>query len=66
MCVPRALPGVHLVLTGADIKRLAKPPHAKLDKQKNPACKDCEWYALAQDTVRYCGDGIAAVIADNR
>ncbi|MSR13589.1 MAG: xanthine dehydrogenase family protein molybdopterin-binding subunit [Gammaproteobacteria bacterium] len=62
----QALPGVRLVLTGEDLRRHAKPQRAGLDRERNPTCKECDWYALASDTVRYCGEGVAAVVADNR
>ena len=61
-----ALPGVHAVLTGADLKGVVKPQRAGLNKERNPTCKECDWHALAVDTVRFCGEGVAAVIADNR
>ena len=61
-----ALPGVHAVLTGVDLQKLAKPQRAGLDQERNQTCRECDWYALAIDTVRFCGEGVAAVIADNR
>ena len=61
-----ALPGVHRVITGAELSQHAKPQRAGLNREVNPSCKECDWHALAIDTVRFCGEGIAAVIADNR
>ncbi len=61
-----ALPGVHAVFTGHDFATLAKPQRAGLNREKNPTCKECDWPAVAIDTVRYCGEAVAVVIADNR
>ena len=61
-----ALAGVHAVITGAQVAEFAKPLRAELDPELNPTFKACDWYPLAVDRVRYCGEGIAVVVADNR
>jgi aerobic carbon-monoxide dehydrogenase large subunit len=60
----RALPGVHLVLTAADLGELNQPgplliPHPTLThaRMQRP---------LARDEVRYVGETIAFVVAENR
>src|SRR5262245_12515450 len=60
----RALPGVHLVLTGADLGELNEPgplliphPHLTHPRTQRP---------LAADRVRYVGELVAFVIADSR
>ncbi len=63
----KAVPGVHLVLTGKDdaIASLGmqKPlvPRKKRDGAPAPAMSQP---ALAKDRVRYIGDGVAFVVAD--
>ncbi len=53
-----ALPGVHSVITGNDIKRLTKPFTVGV---KAPM----EHYALAADRVRYQGEPVAIVLASD-
>ncbi len=60
----RALPGVHLVLTAADLGPLNQPtplliPHPSLTQPRTQL-------PLAADEVRYVGELIAFVIADDR
>src|SRR3712207_3462384 len=56
-----AAPGVHLVLTGAQAAELTGPlPDFGPDPTKHP------WRCLAVDKVRYVGEGVAVVVADNR
>jgi aerobic carbon-monoxide dehydrogenase large subunit len=60
----RALPGVHLVLTAADLGPLNQPtplliPHPALTQPRTQL-------PLAADEVRYVGELIALVIADSR
>jgi len=62
----RALPGVQAVYTGADFKPLARPQRAGLNREVNPTCRECDWPAIAYDVVRYCGEPVAVVVADNR
>lgn len=58
------LPGVHLVLTAADIKEVLQPspllvPHEALTQPRTQL-------PLAQTEVRYVGEAVAFVVADNR
>src|SRR5881628_1177831 len=60
----RALPGVHLVLTAADLGPLNQPtplliPHPELTHPRTPC-------PLAMDEVRYVGELVALVVADDR
>jgi carbon-monoxide dehydrogenase large subunit len=60
----RALPGVHLVLTAADLGALNQPsplliPHPGLTHPRTQP-------PLAVDTVRYVGELVAFVVADDR
>lgn len=54
-----ALPGVHAVLTGEDVQRWQQP---FLVGVKVPV----RHYALAVDKVRYSGEPVAVVVAENR
>ncbi|MGE0748106.1 MAG: xanthine dehydrogenase family protein molybdopterin-binding subunit [Rhodospirillales bacterium] len=61
-----AMPGVHLVMTYADL-----PPPAQKNRLPmlvpNPAIKQPLMpYALAKDEVCFAGDGVAIVVADSR
>ena len=51
----RAIPGVHAVLTGADL-----PEHARFGRRLQ------DWPVLARDRVRFIGDRVAAVAAESR
>jgi aerobic carbon-monoxide dehydrogenase large subunit len=60
----RALQGVHLVLTASDLGELLEPspllvPHHSLTQPKTQL-------PLAQNEVRYVGETVAMVVADNR
>jgi len=60
----RALPGVHLVLTAADLGPLDEPgplliPHPGLTRPRTQR-------PLARDEVRYAGELVAFVVADDR
>jgi aerobic carbon-monoxide dehydrogenase large subunit len=59
----RAQPGVHIVLTGEDIKRLTYPFFGvfAFDHLYQPS-----YWALAVDRVRHVGDPLAIVVADSR
>jgi len=54
----RALPGVHAVITGADIARVTRPFTVGVKAAM-------EHYSLAVDRVRYQGEPIAIVLAEN-
>jgi aerobic carbon-monoxide dehydrogenase large subunit len=58
-----AFPGVVAVFTGADLARISKPFSPMLPI---PTIKPLEWYVLATDKVRYVGEPVAVVVADNR
>jgi carbon-monoxide dehydrogenase large subunit len=56
-----ALEGVHAVVTGAQAAELTEPlPDFGPDPAKHT------WRCLAVDKVRYVGEGVAVVVADNR
>ncbi|MFT7576319.1 MAG: 2-furoyl-CoA dehydrogenase large subunit [Alphaproteobacteria bacterium] len=55
-----ALPGVHDVITGDELAAAVEPMMNGLD---TPAVKR---YAMAVDRIRYCGEWVAAVVADTR
>ncbi|MBO0848616.1 MAG: xanthine dehydrogenase family protein [Pseudonocardia sp.] len=56
-----AAPGVHAVITGAQAAELCDPLP---DFGPDPA--NHTWRCLAVDKVRYVGEGVAVVVADNR
>jgi len=56
-----AAPGVHAVVTGAQAAELTDPLP---DFGPNPAAHT--WRCLAVDKVRYVGEGVAVVVADDR
>lgn len=56
-----AAPGVHAVITGARAAELTDPLP---DFGPNPAAHT--WRCLALDKVRYVGEGVAVVVADDR
>src|SRR5436305_9753679 len=64
----RRLPGVVAVYTGADLGRLtnAAAPGAAIGLNLLPGLKAPAVYALATDKVRYVGDPIALVVAEDR
>src|SRR5258708_5583156 len=55
----RALPGVHLVLTGEDLKRRTYPFFGLF---AFPGLYQPSYWALAVDRVRYVGDPVAIVV----
>jgi 2-furoyl-CoA dehydrogenase large subunit len=55
-----ALPGVHDVITGEELAAAVEPMMNGLD---TPAV---ERYPMAVDRIRYCGEWVAAVVADSR
>jgi aerobic carbon-monoxide dehydrogenase large subunit len=59
----RQAPGVALVLTGRDAAALTAPLRPKLHI---PNFKVCEMPCLATDRVRYSGQAVAAVVAQDR
>jgi aerobic carbon-monoxide dehydrogenase large subunit len=58
-----AAPGVVAVFTGADLARISKPFSPLLPI---PTIKPLEWYVLATGKVRYVGEPVAVVVADDR
>mgnify|MGYP001164714113 FL=1 len=63
----RAAPGVHLVLTGADIANLGDLKSSAMQKQPDgtrPKARDIP--ILCRDEVAYVGDAVACVIAESR
>ncbi len=61
----RALDGVHLVLTGADVADKAMPTLALLKQIDGSNFKLPVQQLLCADTVRYVGDAIAFIVADS-
>src|SRR3989442_13148436 len=59
----RALPGVHLVLTGDDVKQRT---WAFFGAMNFPGLYNPSFYCLATDRVRHVGDPVAIVVADSR
>lgn len=59
-----ALPGVMLVLDGNDLD--VAPLRAALEADKNPRYKTADCYPLARGKVRYVGEPVASLIAENR
>jgi 2-furoyl-CoA dehydrogenase large subunit len=55
-----ALPGVHYVLTGAELEKETRPLQQYLDTPH------VRWFPLAVDRARYAGEWVAAVVADSR
>ncbi|HEV8715881.1 MAG TPA: xanthine dehydrogenase family protein molybdopterin-binding subunit [Candidatus Binatia bacterium] len=62
----KAHPGVHAVLTGADVAGVIPPLRVELDPVRAPTHKSCDWPVLAQDKVRFVGEAVAAVVATDR
>ncbi|MTH97783.1 xanthine dehydrogenase family protein molybdopterin-binding subunit [Roseibium sp. RKSG952] len=61
-----ALPGVHLVLTAADIADLKPMPTKARMRQVDGTAHDCPVQpVLCSDHVRYVGDAIAFIVADS-
>jgi aerobic carbon-monoxide dehydrogenase large subunit len=56
----RALPGVVAVVTGAELRGLARPLAPRL---AGGGFTPTEWPPLALDVVRFCGEAVAAVVA---
>lgn len=57
---------VHLVLTGEEIAPDVKPLRVEYDPDKAPTHKSCDWPVLAHGKVRFVGEAVAAVVADDR
>jgi carbon-monoxide dehydrogenase large subunit len=63
----RAAPGVHLVLTGADIAHIADLKSGVMQKQPDGTrAPTRDIPVLCRDHVRYVGDAVAFVVADSR
>lgn len=62
-----ALPGVVRVLTGAEATKLCKPIRVEWAKSAlQVKYKACDFHPIAVDRVRFVGDIVAAVVADDR
>jgi carbon-monoxide dehydrogenase large subunit len=59
----RALPGV---VDAFDLRALGPSPLSFPVVVSDPCLKACPQFALARDRVRYCGEGVAVVIAEQR
>jgi aerobic carbon-monoxide dehydrogenase large subunit len=60
-----AVPGVRYVVTGEEIRRHTDPIPEGWDTSSLNA-NGVHWYALCTDRVRYAGEAVAAVVADDR
>jgi carbon-monoxide dehydrogenase large subunit len=58
-----AMPGVHAVVTGADLATTTRPVRAVL---RGPGYKETAWPALALGKARFAGEPVAAVVATDR
>jgi len=56
-------PGVSKVVTGADLDGVAVMRSDTMDVE---TCRATDWPVLARDRVRYVGEAVAAVVADDR
>ena len=61
---PGPCPGVHLILTGADLESRTYP--LLRAARRCPASTSPTFWALAVDRVRHVGDPVAIVVADSR
>jgi aerobic carbon-monoxide dehydrogenase large subunit len=62
----RTQPGVHSVLVHDDIAGSIAPLRVEYDRRKAPTQKPCDWPVLADGKVRFVGEAVAAVLAENR
>lgn len=60
-----SLPGVVGVVTGDEIRRNTKPIPQPYNKA-GIGVRAYDWYALAHDRVRYVGEAVAAVVAEDK
>ena len=58
-----ALPGVHAFFTGPDLSAVSRPFSHLLPM---PTIKPLEWGVLASEKVRYVGEPVGVVVADDR
>lgn len=62
-----AMPGVHLIVTGEDLRTAGVRPqqalHARSGSSERPLVSP-DWYPLAIERVRYVGEPVAIVVAD--
>src|SRR5579863_1049134 len=59
------LPGVLAVMTGAEVKKSTQAIPEAWDTAEMGA-KRVHWYVLAPDRVRFVGEAVAAVVAEDR
>ena len=59
-----ARPGVHAVITAADIGAVSR--RSRCGRNRSPAFKPFEQPVIAHDKVRYVGEPVAVVLADER
>ncbi|MGD9764634.1 MAG: xanthine dehydrogenase family protein molybdopterin-binding subunit [Candidatus Binatia bacterium] len=62
----RALPGVVAVITGEEIRAATNPMAAAANAANYPGGQGVSLYALPTDRVRFVGDAVAAVVAEDR
>ena len=63
----RAHPGVHKVFTAEELEGSAAVMRVEWDPaSRSPQHKTCEWPVLARDKVRFVGEAVAAIVADDR
>ena len=60
-------PGVHRVLTGEEINKICKPIRVEVPPEKFPGSyQPVDFHAIAGGKVKFVGDIVAAVVADDR
>ena len=62
----RAAPGVIAVLTAGDLGEQVKPIRAQLEAGPHHQYVASDWYPMARQCVRYVGEIVCVVIADDR
>lgn len=62
----REFEGVECVVTGKDVEGAIRPFRVEFDAKKVPLHRSCDWNVLTHDKVRYVGDLVAAVVAEDR
>lgn len=62
----KCLPGVVAVITGSDLADRIEPIVARMNPEGDYSYRDTAWPVLARNRVRYVGEAIAAVVAEDR
>lgn len=62
----RAAPGVVAVFTGEDLAAHVRPIRARLEPPPTDRYRTTDWHPVARDRVRFVGEIVAVVVADDR